>query len=373
MAAGVFQFELTVTDNGGLSAKDTVQVTVVSLQQTAVCDLLNRDTIPVQITPELTIPTYSTNVTIGTTDNKLLLAGAGSSSNVDIYDFSTQIWSTAHLSLGRQTMISVTVGNKVFFAGGGSVANGYSTRLDIYDAAANNWSFSDLPRNPGNYVSAATVGNKVFFATNGNPKGTVDIYDKATNSWSAITLPVPRINTTATAAGTKVYFAGGTISVSRLSQSNDVDIYDTESRSWSTSSLSQPTSDMMSIYLDGKIYWAGGAIGYRRRIDDDSTTCKVEIRDVSTQSSSFTSLSEPAEFFIWRNSKPVYYNGKIVFCVWDHLDIYDPHSNHWSVGRLPQNMAIESMVLVNNALYALMNNTYNFGYTLSKQIWKLQY
>ena len=53
---------------------------------------------------------------------------------------------------------------------------------------------------------------------------------------------------------------------------------------------------MASIYVNGKIYWAGGVIGYDAVNDRYTTTCKVEIRDVSTGSSSFTNLSAPRDF-----------------------------------------------------------------------------
>ena len=98
--------------------------------------------------------------------------------------------------------------------------------------------------------------------------------------------------------------------------SNVVDIYDNATGTWSTtSSLSQPTEAMASIYVNGKIYWAGGVIGNDFVNDRSTTTCKVEIRDVSTGSSSFTNLSAPRAF-TGNYSKPIYYNNKIIFQGW---------------------------------------------------------
>ena len=127
---------------------------------------------------------------------------------------------------------------------------------------------------------------------------------------------------------------------------------------------------MAGIYVNGKIYWAGGVIGYDAVKDKVIPTCKVEIRDVSTGSSSFTNLSAPSAF-TGNNSKPIYYNNKIIFWSGDHLDIYDPQSSTWSIGQFPQNVFIESVILVNNALYAIGSNDYNSG--SSDQIWKLQF
>ena len=95
LAEGVYQFELKVTDAGGLFSKDTVQVTVLTAQQG--CGTLNRATITIQLVPVATIPTPRYHgFTTATAGNKLLLAGgrAGSGgppvSDVDIYDFDTQ-------------------------------------------------------------------------------------------------------------------------------------------------------------------------------------------------------------------------------------------------------------------------------------------
>ena len=90
---------------------------------------------------------------------------------------------------------------------------------------------------------------------------------------------------------------------------------------------------------------------------------------MSTGSSSFTNLSAPRDFE-GNYSKPIYYNNKIIF--WDFsFDIYDPQSSTWSIGQFPQNVFIESVILVNNALYAIGSN--DVSSELSGQIWKLQY
>ena len=111
-------------------------------------------------------------------------------SDVDIYDFGTQTWSTAHLSTARADMTAVTAGNKIFFVGGEVPGFYGTTRVDIYDASTNTWSFSDLPSPASIVYSYAVVGNKVFFATDRAPDGgKVDVYDTSTGLWSEIDLP----------------------------------------------------------------------------------------------------------------------------------------------------------------------------------------
>ena len=154
--------------------------------------------------------------------------------------------------------------------------------------------------------------------------------------------------------------------------SNLVDIYDNATGTWSTSSLSQPTEAMASICVNGKIYWAGGYTGYDAANDKNITTCKVEIRDVSTGSSSFTNLSAPNEFTgSW--GKPIYYNNKIIFPGWNYFDIYDTQTSTWSIGQFPPNVNVYgSVILVNNALYAI-GCTDCSSDPLPNQIWKLQF
>jgi len=150
-----------------------------------------------------------------------------------------------------------------------------------------------------------------------------------------------------------------------------VNVYDNATGTWSTtSSLSQPTEAMASIYVNGKIYWAGGVIANDFVNERSTTTCKVEIRDVTTGSSSFTNLSAPGDFG-YNYGKPIYYNNKIIFWSGDHLDIYDLQSSTWSLGQFPQNLLIQSVILVNNALYAISAN--NDYLQLPNQLWKLQF
>lgn len=149
---GVYQFELKVTDAGGLFSKDTVLVTVLTAQQG--CDTQNRATITIQWVPVAAIPTPRYSITPATAGNKLVLAGGRTYlgqtavSDVDIYDFGTQTSSTAHLSTARADMTSVTVGNKIFFVAGEAFGIAATTRVDIYDGSTNTWLFQTCPALP---------------------------------------------------------------------------------------------------------------------------------------------------------------------------------------------------------------------------------
>jgi hypothetical protein len=374
LSQGVYQFELKVVDAGGLFTKDTVQITVLPEPAPVACERLNRSIINIQLVPVASIPYPRARMTAITVGDKLMLAG-GSPQNsavypvtdVSIYDFSSQSWSAANLSIPRLYITAATVGNKVFFAGGREASFSGSRRVDIYDASTNTWSFSDLP-GEADFVSIAALGNKVFFATSRSPGGKVDVYDISSSTWSELNLSEPRIRATATVAGNKVYFTGGLVGTQF---SAVIDIYDNSTGTWSKSTLSQPTSEISGYYLDGKIYWAGGR--YRDKEGDFTDyTCKMEVRDVNTQTSSFTNFSRVMGFSS-DYTQPILYNHKLVYSTPDKLEIYDPQFNTWSIGDVPYGNYLESWVLVNNSLYAVGFVTTGSGEKIANQIWKVLY
>ena len=69
---------------------------------------------------------------------------------------------------------------------------------------------------------------------------------------------------------------------------------------WSTSSLNIAKAFHAGIFKNGKIYWAGGDT----YIDDpwmgsNEHTCGVEIKDVNSQSTTSTNLSNPIDWVDW--------------------------------------------------------------------------
>ena len=218
LVAGNYLFELKVTDNGGLSAKDTMQVFVNAMMTTS-CD--NRPIVNATLVPVGTLSDAGIELVSASVGNKIFFAGGqrtttGYSSRVDIYDITANTWSTAELSSGdRMGMAAATVGNKVLFAGGTELDNGSLTsRVDIYDASTNTWSTAELSK-ARIYLAAATIGNKVFFAGGGSfepsfvGSNVVDIFDNSTNTWTTAALSQGRSYLSATTVGSKIYFAGG--------------------------------------------------------------------------------------------------------------------------------------------------------------------
>ena len=359
LAEGVYQFELKVTDAGGLFSKDTIQITVNAAS--IACDNSTRSQVNAQLITVGTLSKARGGMAVASAGSKIVFAGgAGTidcpecwgSSRVDIYDIVTQIWSTAELSVGRWGISAVAAGNKIFFAGGewgdGAFDSYYST-VDIYDVSTNTWSVASLSQ-PRSKIAAAAAGNKVFFAggekaMDYSTSAVVDIYDISANSWSTSLLSEPRSYISAVTTNNKIYFAGGH-NEDRWYQSpsNKIDIYNNTTGTWTISSLLVHSGYMSSIAVNDKIYWAGG--------------CPVEIRNVNTGNSSVAYLSKRGGYH------SVVKDGKIVFIEGgDKFDIYDIATNVWSVGGLPVNLSVSAIISVNNIIYVTNGN----------QVWKLEF
>jgi len=389
LVQGVYQFELKVTDAGGLFSKDTMQLKVSPYVASVDCNGNTRPQVNAQLIPIGTLSQSLEVLAIASAGNKILFApgypSGTVSSRIDIFDISTNSWSTAELSQPRTGVTTVVLGNKIFL-GGGWAGRDPSSRVDIYDAVTNTWSTAELSMARGN-MCAAAAGNKVLFAGGANGffkySTTVDIYDAVTNTWSASSLtgrtPTGTVGMTATSIGDKIYFAGegsDWFAWDFGSISSTINIYDVSTNTWSLSDLSIARGFMAGIAVGTKIYWAGGL--YTQ--PDDAFTNLVEIRDANTGSSTFSCLFQPNAF-----SSAVLKNNKIVFFtagedmptrwtgpppVHNKFDIYDITTNSWSVGVLPQSMYGTSIISVNNTIYVaggFVNGV------LSNKVWKLEF
>ncbi|GAB4041980.1 T9SS type A sorting domain-containing protein [Spirosoma jeollabukense] len=221
---------------------------------------------------------------------------------VDIYNSATNQWTTAQLSAARIAIGAAGAGNKVLFAGGYTYENGCNcftnfNVVDIYNVTTNQWSTTQLPRLSGN-VLATAVGNKVLFTGN----GLIDIYDVTTGQWTAATIPQSQVALTAVGVGNKVLFAVGSFFASQ------VYIYDTATDQWTTGALSQVRGGISTTSLGSKVFFAGGV------------------------------------------SSPSFLNSNV-------LDIYDAVTNQWTATQLPQLSGIVSSTKVGNKVFFAGNGT----------------
>jgi PKD domain/Kelch motif/Galactose oxidase, central domain len=385
LVQGIYQFELKVTDAGGLFSKDTLQVTVMAQvpPPPVLCDNSNRPLINAQLIPIGTLSKSRTQIAVAAAGTKILFAGGRwtpdcpdcwGSSRVDIYDTVTHQWSTAELSQGRWGIATASTGNKIFFAGGefgDGAFNSIFSNVDIYDAATNTWSVASLSE-PRSYIASAAVGNKVFFAGGWQeetrfvlPTNKIDIYDFSANTWSTGTLSEARGWASGITVGQKIYFAGGLRN--GAVPTNRIDIFDNATNTWSTSSLNVPMGVHAAITSSSKIYWA--------------FDCDVEIKNLNAGNSVMTNLFNSSGWAIADGQNAVIKNNKIIFfrhyAIANKFDIYDIATNTWSIGVLPQNFKYEytSIIAVNNTIYIAggMEWVDGQGYVRTNQVWKLEF
>lgn len=311
LMTGVYKFELTVTDNGGLSAKDTVQVTEEGVAQsnqppTACAGADTIITLPdntatlngscssdpdnnitsylwtkvagpssLTIANANAVTTQVSGLTEGTYKFELKVTDAGGLFSKDTVQVTVsaafsntcdanrpqvnaQLIPIGTLPEPRTGMVVASAGNKILFAGGGTGSIG--TRVDIFDFVANTWSTAELSSHRRG-IAAVASGNKIFFAGGvdeddyGWRSTKVDIYDVATDTWSLSNMSKEGDELTTATTGNKVFFAGGNFGIYATST---VNIYDLTSNTWSTASLSAPRNFPAAISANNKVYFTGG-------------------------------------------------------------------------------------------------------------------
>lgn len=389
LVEGTYRIELRVNDATGLSARDTIQINVTANTSViASCNM--RPTINANLIQVGSLSQERIALVSATAGSKILFAGGmmtgAYSSRVDIYDTITGSWSTAELSKPeRQGMAVATVGSKIFFAGGGDNDWGATTsRVDIYDASNNTWTTAELSQGR-EYLAAATVGNKIFFAggrtweTTANGYSTwaasnvVDIYNNLTNSWTVATLSEARSDLSATTAGDKIFFAGGFRDQFQQIPTRTIDIFDNPANSWSTSMLLEEKAGHGAIKIENNLFWSSGifnnnGLGYW-------PSNHVEIRNLENNTDTFTCIT-PKVY-----SMPVVKDDNIIFfpgtmgngqVSGNVFDIYNTHTNQWSIVQLNRAIYDATVISINNTIYIAGGRDQPWG-PYFKQVWKLEF
>lgn len=223
-------------------------------------------------------------------------------STIDIYDLTTQTWSTATLSEARAGMASAVLEGKAYFAGGyKGTGVGVSDRVDIYDSATDSWSTATLSEARAFYGGGVAVGGKVMFAGGITDEeacsAVVDIYDPVADAWSTAILSTPREGIQAASVGNYAIFAGGgcgAINWYYTSGSDVVDVYDALSDTWSTAAMSSSRINFLAVASGNQVFLLGGY-----DFTDDEVPLTVDVfTDASTIG--IEEASQPT-FSVWPN------------------------------------------------------------------------
>ncbi len=273
--------------------------------------------------------------------------GGAFSNVVDIYNMSTNTWSTATLSLGRSGLAAATAGNDVVFAGGDN--GGLSNVVDIYNTSTRSWSTATLSQ--GRYdLAGAAAGNDVVFGggqqTSVALSNVVDIFNTSTGSWSTATLSASRSLLAAAGAGNDVFFAGGDIN-NGSTDAAAVDIYNSSTDTWSTATLSQARSNLAAAVAGNNVYFAGG-------VSSTAFSNVVDIYNTSTGTWSTATLSQPREAFAaaGAGNYVVFAGGYVGNSHFSNaVDIYNASTNTWSTATLSESRANLAAAAVGNEVF----------------------
>ena len=217
---------------------------------------------------------------------QILLPGSvdnGFSAVVDIFDASTNLLprSVAALSVPRALPAVGSAGHVIAFGGGIVAGDPYanSNVVDIYNNGNNTWSTSQLSTGRG-FLAAAGWGTKILFGggvdiTTTIPTDVVDIYDINSATWTISKLSQARSHLAAASTCNKIFFAGGVLA--NATASDRVDIYDVPSGTWSTAQLSEARIDLFGVAAGNRIFFGGG---YKDIALNPSTT--VDVYDISS-------------------------------------------------------------------------------------------
>ena len=390
--AGIYEFELKVNGNGGLIAKDTVQVVVNAPLQSNRPPVANAGTkqtinLPTNTVildgtgsadPDNNISTYLWTKIYGPLSFSFANANSLQTQVLNlvqgVYYFELKVTDAGGLfskdtvqlevieiiasnngilipfgtvSIARAGIASATAGSKILFAGGyttcstiGSGICNWFSRVDIYDLNTQSWSTAELSE-ARTFMGVATLGSRIFFAggyiNSDNATSRVDIYDASTNIWSTAELSEARINPAAASAGNKIFFAGGCPLNSGLCETPSavVDVYDGSTNTWSTTNLAEARIGLAGASVGDTALFAGGYTfpGFSSRVDFYNSTLN---------SWTVGSLSEGREGLVatTMGTKVFFAGGAVAFgntpAYSRKVDIYDNATQSWTNASLSQ-------------------------------------
>jgi N-acetylneuraminic acid mutarotase len=188
--------------------------------------------------------------------------GWNETNRVDIYDISDDSWSFTDLTEPKIGLSTVTAYNKIYFAGGWDYLSGFHNPMiplktvDIYDASSDSWSSTNLNFISGG-VSGIANGNAIYWGGRTSPdyEGTVEKWNTANGMITSYCLSYPRNYPTAISKSNEIiFFTPG----DEEFLSDQFDIYNTLTGKWSIGTLDQVTAGCGIISVNNVVYVAGG-------------------------------------------------------------------------------------------------------------------
>jgi len=141
---------------------------------------------------------------------------------VDIYNVTSNTWSSATLSQKRSDLTAATVSTRVlFFDSGVYYSNQYMSSIDVFDSTNGVWYTRTLSESLLGFAWT-TMRDVIVFGggwDGSEPSSAVYIYNDTMDMWLTATLSQARFLLVAISSTNKILFGGGAVS-------NVVDIFD---------------------------------------------------------------------------------------------------------------------------------------------------
>jgi hypothetical protein len=265
----------------------------------------------------------------------------GTSSAVDIYDFSTGQWAAGQLSQARKSVAAASVGSLAIFAGGATGYGAVSDMVDVYDAASVRWSTARLSQ-PRSLLGAATVGTQAVFVggytyasgagpEQQTPTATVDIFDAATGQWRAARLSQAVVEPQVATLGHQM------LVLASHSTATTVDLYDADTSQWSAAPLSRARSSPVLTVVGSRALIIGGDLDPATGRPDRSSAT-VDLYDARTGGWSTASPSQARHGMTVATvgTQALFVGGDSGGQPSATVDIYDASTGEWAAASLSE-------------------------------------
>ena len=410
LVVGTYMFELKVTDNGGLSARDTISVTVDAVLTNNHPPIANAGTdqiisLPTNTVsldgsastdPENNISSYQWTKISGPSSFNIVNANAVQTQLTNlaqgIYQFELGVFDAQAL-FSKDTMeiiVSAAVSNNLRPV---AIA-GNDTIIQTNQASCSPVPITITLNGSNSYDSDGSITSYSWIGPNGiaNPNsaittitgkfpGAFSVILKVTDNNGAVgydtvrfliipgnrplvqaqlipigTLSQSRTSFAIAAAGNKLVFAGGWINDGNNSPSSArVDIYNISTGSWSIAQLSEGRFDIGVAVLGNKIFFGGGG-----RQQDNSwgawqysglASSVVDILDFSNNSWSTAQLSNArVPVGASAGNKVVFAGGDDMYTS-SRVDVYDEITNTWTSRSLSEARHVNQIAVSGNKIF----------------------
>lgn len=196
--------------------------------------------------------------------------------NVRIFDTITNQWTMApEMNEGRAGAFVGVLDNKEIVVVGGHTANNIGeaiaevTSYEVFDLETQSWKKFEYDENAPSHLLAASaqVGNKIY-VFGSKRGGLIDAhtssFDLETKTWASLDeMPIPKFQSTAVVAGSKIFLLGGMVFPSFGNDPHwkvdEVEVFDTAISKWENGTrIALPRSGIGAAYMSGLIFEVGG-------------------------------------------------------------------------------------------------------------------